>query len=202
MAFFMPGFVSAASYEFGCADIISTGGTTSCTADVFTIGSGSANIQFADNLFSTINGQTYYISYSSVKTSGGNFQVRSTAAGLVQEVVFTNSSVTGDYFNQPYTATVSADSFNIRAVALSGFIGTISGFCITDTSGGCEVVPPAPTPEIYPVTSAVSTMSGAFSDTGVLLFLILSVLVAGIIALFSIAFALRAIKKWITGQNI
>jgi len=54
---------------------------------------------------------------------------------------------------------------------------------------------------MYASSSALTTINGAFSDTGSLLVVILAAIVGGTIALMALGFAIRHVGKWITGKR-
>jgi len=54
---------------------------------------------------------------------------------------------------------------------------------------------------VYASSSAVTSINGAFSDTGSLLVVILAGIVAGTVALMALGYAIRHIRHWITGRR-
>jgi len=54
---------------------------------------------------------------------------------------------------------------------------------------------------MYASSSALTTINSAFSDTGSLLVVILAAVVGGTVALMALGYAIRHIKKWITGKK-
>lgn len=54
---------------------------------------------------------------------------------------------------------------------------------------------------MFSTTTATTILESAFSDTGVLLLLVLTAVVAGTIALMGLGYGIRHVKKWITGRR-
>lgn len=54
---------------------------------------------------------------------------------------------------------------------------------------------------IYPYASSSANLTSAFSDTGVLVTLVVGAIVAGVIALYGLGYGIRHVKKWITGRK-
>jgi len=54
---------------------------------------------------------------------------------------------------------------------------------------------------MFATSSATTILNSAFTDTGTLLVLILTAIVAGTIALMGLGYGIRHVKKWITGRR-
>lgn len=54
---------------------------------------------------------------------------------------------------------------------------------------------------MYASSTAITTLQGAFSDTGSILVVAIAAVVAGAIALMGLGFGLRHLKKWVTGKK-
>jgi len=54
---------------------------------------------------------------------------------------------------------------------------------------------------MFATTTAATILSGAFSDTGYLVGVVLVAVVAGTIALMGLGFGIRHVKKWVTGKR-
>lgn len=54
---------------------------------------------------------------------------------------------------------------------------------------------------MYATSSAIATLNSAFSDTGILVALVISAVVGGVIALMGLGYGIRHVKKWITGRK-
>jgi len=54
---------------------------------------------------------------------------------------------------------------------------------------------------MWPIASTTAILSQAFSDTGVILLLVLGVVVTAVIALMGLGFGIRHVKKYVTGRK-
>jgi len=54
---------------------------------------------------------------------------------------------------------------------------------------------------MYATSSFLSTFNGAAADTGYVVTVVVTAVVAGAIALMGLGFGIRHIKKWITGKK-
>jgi len=55
---------------------------------------------------------------------------------------------------------------------------------------------------MFATSSALASIAGAFSDTGVLVGVIVTAIVAGVVALMGVGMALRKLRKNVTGGKL
>jgi len=54
---------------------------------------------------------------------------------------------------------------------------------------------------MYATSSALTSLASMFTDTGVILAAVISVILAGTVALLGLGFGVRHVKKYITGRK-
>jgi peptidoglycan hydrolase-like protein with peptidoglycan-binding domain len=136
----------------------------SCSNATISIpGGSSASLNRA--AFSFTSGVTYYLSFTTVAVNPGSliFDVIGNLGSTVSipyNATTDSTTVVSQHFTAP---NATGGQIRIRASS-TGFAGTISGICISDTAGNCEV--PAPTIVGLSPSSGVFTGGTAVTITG------------------------------------
>lgn len=144
---------AANTHHFTCADMSSMThiGGVSCAGDVFTIPSsgGDALYDGSQSVYPMSGGTNYYLSWT---ISGGlNGRLASTPSGYDSYPVNIPTSVAYNFYQ-----TYGPSGIDLIT---TGYSFTVSGFCITDTPGDCEYVPPPDTSFAQQIANATSTFS-------------------------------------------
>jgi len=182
---------ASTSHTFTCAELthdINGGGT--CTGSTMTVAGTGERWRDTIAIYPMTSGQTYYVSFSGNATGkirvNGQSNYELTVSGVF------------NYTEYPFVSNVSGE-YAHRFFSNPGIqtFGTVSTVCITDTIGGCGGTPAG----MYSASAAVADWYiGAFGlgqIVSLVIFSILSVLVA----LLGLGYGIRYLMKYITGRK-
>lgn len=178
---------AATTHHYTCADIPQVAGSSGCSGDVWSFsGTSDAYLDYVPNYdMGTTN---WYLTLNMTGT-GSSVVVQGSSFGS-PAVVHASSNLSDQPFDM--SAAVGANGIYLDARG-TGWTGTISDLCITDTPGDCAPPPPPPSfgggdwvlPSFATIIASTSESANLVLPSFMQMFyIILGILLGGLFALF------------------